>query len=267
MHQSPEMFTDGQAYERVMGRWSRLVGEQFLRWIGVPANQSWLDVGCGNGAFTEEIAARGTPTGIVGIDPSAAQIAFAQARPALRAAEFHVGDAQALPFQDNEFDVGVMALVISFVSNPVKGVAELSRVVRPGGMVATYMWDLPNFGVPVSPVSRALVKLGFPAPQPPNPHASARDALMALWQGAGLDDVETTVLRIPVSFSSFDDFWQSSSQPVGPLGKALDALSPAEIMKLQAELRAQLPITPDGSIVYECFANAVKGRKPNYQRD
>jgi SAM-dependent methyltransferase len=261
MPQSPEMFTDGALYERLMGRWSRLAGDQFLRWLEAPANQRWLDVGCGNGAFTEEIVAKAKPSGVVGIDPSDAQIAFARARPALHAAAFHVGDAQALPFQDNEFDVGVMALVISFVPDPARGAAELARVVKPGGTVATYMWDLPNFGVPLSPLYRALVKLGHPAPQPPNPHASASDAMRTLWQEAGLASVETTVLRITVSYPDFDDFWQSSSLPVGPLSNVIGNLSPAAINALQTELRAQRPANPDGSISYEAFANAVKGRK------
>ncbi len=261
MTQASDMFSDGKAYDRMMGRWSRIAGAEFLDWLTVPAGKSWVDVGCGNGAFTEEIVARAAPSGVNGIDPSDGQIAFARQRPALRAVTFQVGDAQALPFLGNSFDTGVMALVISFIPDPAKGVGELARVVKAGGMAAAYMWDLPNLRVPLSPLYRALVKLGHPAPQPPSPHASSQDSLLNLWKDAGLQSVELTTLRVPVTFNDLDDFWASNVVPVGPLGKILTSLSAADVEALKAELRASLPMQTDGSIVYEAVANAVKGVK------
>ncbi len=261
MTQASDMFSDGKAYERMMGRWSRIAGDEFLHWLKVPAGKSWLDVGCGNGAFTEEIVARANPSAVTGIDPSDGQVAFARERPALHGVSFHVGDAQALPFDGNSFDTGVMALVIAFVPDPAKGVAELARVVKPGGMVAAYMWDLPNLCVPLSPLYRALVKLGHAAPQPPSPQASSQAGLRKLWTDAGLQSVDMTVLRISVSFDNLDDFWASNVVPVGPLGKVLSGLSPAEGKALRAELAESLPVQPDGKIVYESVANAVKGVK------
>ncbi len=261
MTEPSEMFADGAAYERMMGRWSKLAGGQFLRWIDLPPGKSWLDVGCGNGAFTEEIAAKANASSLTGIDPSDAQVAFARKRPALRSAALHVGDAQALPFQDNAFDVGVMALVIAFVPDPAKGAAELARVVKSGGMAASYMWDLPNLGVPLSPLYRALTKLGHPAPPPPNPHASSIDAMQGMWADAGLTSVETTVFRIDVTFKNLEDFWQTNAVPIGPLGKVIASLSPAETLAMKVELQASLPVQPDGTIVYGATANAVKGVK------
>ncbi len=261
MTQPSEMFTDGAAYERMMGRWSRLVGAQFLKWIDVAPGKRWLDVGCGNGAFTEDIVAMTRPSGIVGIDPAEAQISFARQRPALKDAEFHVGDAQSLPFKDDAFDAAVMALVIAFVPDPAKGAAELARVVKPGGVVASYMWDLPGFGVPLSPLYKALVKLGNPAPQPPSAHASTLDAMQTMWIVAGLETVEITTFRIDTTFDDFTDFWESCFVPIGPLGKVLQGLSPAAVIDLQNELRTSLPVQADGRIVYDSVANAVKGRK------
>jgi ubiquinone/menaquinone biosynthesis C-methylase UbiE len=172
-----------------------------------------------------------------------------------------VGDAQALPFPDNTFDAAVMALVISFVPDPAKGAGELARVVKSGGLAASYMWDLPNFGVPLSPLYKALVKLGHPAPQPPQPFASAINNMRTMWHDAGLALVETTTLRITVSFRDFDDFWTSNTLPVGPLAKVIGALSKDAIDALKAELRSSLPTQPDGSIAYNAMANAVKGLK------
>ncbi len=135
-------FTDGAAYERYMGKWSQLVGETFLDWLAPKSGLRWLDVGCGNGAFTDLVAERCAPASVAGVDPSAAQLAFARTRPALRGAQFRQGDAMAQPFPDNTFDAAVMPLVIFFVPEPAKGVAEMARVVCPGGLVAAYAWNM-----------------------------------------------------------------------------------------------------------------------------
>ena len=124
-------FDDGAAYERMMGVWSRRVGEDFLEWLKLPAGLKCVDVGCGNGAFTELLAERCQPEEVQGIDPSPEQIAYARARHTAKIAEFRQGDAMALPFPDDGFDAAIMALVIFFVPEPAKGVAEMARVVRP----------------------------------------------------------------------------------------------------------------------------------------
>src|SRR3954467_8483670 len=125
-----------------MGEGSRLGGETFLDWLAPKSGLRWLDVGCGNGAFTEMLALRCAPVSVEGIDPSEAQLAYARTRSASRVAHFQTGDAMALPFGDDTFDAAVMPLVIFFVPEPAKGVAEMARVVGPGGIVAAYGWDI-----------------------------------------------------------------------------------------------------------------------------
>jgi SAM-dependent methyltransferase len=209
---------------------------------------------------TEELIARCAPASVVGLDPSKQQIAHARQRPGAKAAEFRVGDAQALPFADRSYDAALMALVIAFLPNPARAVAEMARVVRPGGWIATYMWDIAGGGVPVHPLYEALKSIGATPGIQPNPEASRREALQEFWEKAGLQAVETRVIRIPVVFSNFDDFWDSTTVPVGPQGKAIAVLLPDAREKLRARLREQLPIAADGRIAYEAFANAVKGR-------
>ena len=136
----------------------------------------------------------------------------------------------------------------------------MARVVRPGGWIATYMWDIAGGGVPVHPLYEALKSIGATPGIQPNPEASRREALQEFWGKAGLQAVETRVIRIPVVFSNFDDFWDSTTVPVGPQGKAIAVLLPDAREKLRARLREQLPIAADGRIAYEAFANAVKGR-------
>lgn len=260
MVSTDKLFTDGETYERMMGRWSRLVGETFLDWLDVPTALRWLDVGCGNGAFTEEIISRCGPTSVMAIDPSDEQLAFARTRPGARMAKFEVGDAQKLLFSGGTFDVAVMALVLAFLPDPVKAVEEMVRVVRPCGWVATYMWDIPNGGSPTTPIYTAIESLGSTLPVRPNPAASRLEAMHGFWEMAGLEAIETCVIRIPVTFADFDDFWDSNTVPVGPQGKVIAGMSSGARNQLRARLREQLPVAPDGHISYESFANAVRGR-------
>lgn len=259
--QTPDtMFQDGAAYERMMGRWSQRIGSRFLDWLGAAPGLDWLDAGCGNGAFTEIIASRAAPASLTGIDPSSGQIAFARRRPGAKGASFEVGDAQSLPFAADRFDVSVMALVIAFIPDPARAVAELARVTRPGGIIATYMWDMRG-GVPLAPLHRALIAIGHPAPMPPSADASSLAALETLWRGAGLTEIEVETLPLTVTFDSFEDFWQSNVQPIGPLAAVLRDLPEAERNKLRQHLKESLPTDTEGRIAYGALANAVKGRR------
>ncbi len=154
----PIRFNDGAAYERGMGIWSRLAGDIFLDWLAPAPDLRWLDVGCGSGAFTEAVIQRFAPAEVQGVDPSEQQLAFARTRS--QGATFRQGDAMALPFPPDRFDAAVMALVIFFVPDPANGVAEMARVVRPGGLVATYSWDFAGGGFPFQPVHEALGTIG-----------------------------------------------------------------------------------------------------------
>jgi SAM-dependent methyltransferase len=261
MAEAPSLFTDGQAYERLMGRWSRNVGIRFLDWLHLPKGLRCLDVGCGNGAFTEVLAARAAPSALAGVDPSKEQLAFAKIREGDRSAQFSVGDAQALPFSDGTFDVAIMALVISFVSDPAKAVSEMARVVRPGGMVATYMWGASNLS-PHGPFYATMSALGFPIASRSN-NASKLSIMRSLWAQAGMVSIETRMIEIPVTFSDFNDFWDSNSTPAGPVGKAIEKLSAADRERVRLHLRAQLPEEGAGRITYKARANAVKGRIAN----
>ena len=113
------------------------------------------------------IVERCAPTEIHGIDPSAGQIAFARGRAGSSIAQYHLGDAEALPFPDNHFDAATMALVLFFVPDPAKSLAEMIRVVRPGGIVAVYMWDMLDGGFPIEPLLIELRAAGATVPMPP----------------------------------------------------------------------------------------------------
>jgi len=254
-------FEDGAGYEQMMGVWSRLVGEVFLPWLAPPPGQRWIDVGCGNGAFTELLVERCAPAAVEGIDPSEGQLAFARTRPAARLAKFTIGDAMALPFPAASFDMAVMALVLVFVPDPRKGVEEMVRVVRPGGTVATYMWDMLGGGFPLDPIILDMRAMGLSPTRPPQMEASRTQALRDLWNAAGLADVETREITVSRTFESFDAFW-SAKQKSPSIGPTIAALQPRDLQTLKDRVRGRLPADAEGRITYAATANAIKGRVP-----
>ncbi|MEO5881507.1 MAG: class I SAM-dependent methyltransferase [Caldimonas sp.] len=260
---SPQIrFDDGASYEDFMGKWSRLAGDTFLDWLAPAPGQRWLDVGCGNGAFTELLVARCAPAVVMGVDPSEPQLVYARAHlPAGAPANYRIGDAMSLPCADAAFDAAVMALVIFFVPDPAKSVAEMARVVRPGGSISTYAWDLFGDGFPFAAMQEEMQALGVPPMWPPSAEASRMDALRALWAGAGLAEVETREIAVERSFADFETFWRIAQ--TGPRVAPQVAKMPAEdLARLKVRMQERLPADSEGRVTYGAKANAIKGLRP-----
>ncbi len=259
MSEPPQIrFDDGAAYETYMGIWSRKVGEQFLDWLQPAPGLSWLDVGAGNGAFTALLAARVKPASILGIDPSPAQLDYARKRQDVGAARFEQGHAMEIPAADASVDAAVMALVIAFVPDPAKGVSEMARAVKPGGLVAGYMWDWPE-GFPFYCVDQVITGRGLPGVSPPSAEASRKQRMHELWQGAGLADVESRAITVERTFPDFDRFWAIAL--TGPRMAAQAAqLSPEMRETLRSDLKALLRAEDGKPLTLKATANAVRGR-------
>ena len=241
-----------------MGKWSQLAGERFLDWLTPASGLRWLDVGCGNGAFTEMIVDRCAPSSVDGIDPSEGQLAYARSRSASRIARFRQGNAMALPFPDNAFDAAVMPLVIFFVPEPARGVAEMARVVGPGGTVTAYAWDMAGGGFPYDALHLEMRGLGVAVPVPPSPAASRLDVMRELWAGAGLNEIDTREIAVERTFADFDDYWTTilGGPSVGP---KLKAMASEDLALLQTRMRQRLPADATGRITCAARANAVRG--------
>ena len=257
------VWADGEAYEKFMGQWSRLVGAEFLRWLAAAPGLAWLEVGCGTGAFTEIVLRDAAPCRFVALDPSAAQLVVARRRTAEAAVAYGTGDALALPAAADAFDIAVSALVLNFVADPARMAAELARVVRPGGTVALYVWDFAGRRPVTQHIAAAIAAR--------DPQAARRAAagqgfdttgqkfLARLFAGAGLRAVETRAIDIAVTFRDFAAYWAANTEFASPVGQFVGALPPAERARFAEEVRQRLPIAADGSIAYTARANAVRG--------
>jgi SAM-dependent methyltransferase len=261
-----EVWTSGAAYQAYVGRWSRLVAREFLAWLNVLPHSAWLDVGCGAGALSQGILEHTAPREVKGIDRSEDYIAYARKQlGANERVRFEVGDAQALPEESHQYDAVVCGLVLNFVPDPAKALAEMARVARPGGVIAAYVWDYTgemqlmrhfwDAAVALDPAARALDEgPRFPLCKP--------EPLRQLFEEAGLTDVAVRAIDVPTDFRDFDDYWSPFLGGQGPAAGYAMSLDEGQRVALREYLRAHLPAAPDGSIKLIARAWAVRGGRP-----
>ncbi|WP_370414153.1 class I SAM-dependent methyltransferase [Streptomyces fradiae] len=260
-----DVWASGEAYERYMGRWSRLVAARFTDWLDRPEGLRWLDVGCGTGALSATVADRCRPRALLGVDLSEPFVRTARAQ--VPAGSFAVADATALPVPDSAYDVAVSGLALNFLPEPAAGAAELARAVRPGdGLVAAYVWDYagtPGFlrrfwdaVATVDPAAAVALDEGrrFPVCRP--------DRLRSLWTEAGLTDVMTAPIDVPTVFTGFGDLWEPFLAGQGPAPAYVTSLAPGDRDRVRTAYAEAVPLERDGSIALTARAWAVRGRRP-----
>jgi ubiquinone/menaquinone biosynthesis C-methylase UbiE len=258
MADNTTVFNAAEDYERFMGRWSRAIGEKFLGWLAAPPNARWLDVGCGTGAFSELIAKRCAPQSITGVDPSPEQIVYARAH--LPDYRFEVSRAETMPFGDGQFDVVASALVLHFVEDRPKALAEMKRVLSPGGLVGGYTWKREGMRefAPYAPMLDGLAAIGVAPPHTVPVEESAVDGMRASLTTAGFTDVAPIEIKVTQTFANFDEYWEIQTLSFHRAGKAVQALPDAQRARLRDVLREKL-VAADGTITYPATAIAGRG--------
>lgn len=250
-----------EAYDDFMGRYSRLLSPQLAGLAGVRQGVRALDVGCGPGALTAVLLGLGAA--VAAVDPSEGYAAACAARNP--GADVRRACAEALPWDDGTFDVALAQLVVHFMADPVVGVREMARVVRPAGVVAGCTWDTTGrmglhqvfwtavraCGLPV-PAERGRQRYGTP------------EELRTVWAAAGLLDVEVAPLDVDVEYADEQDFWRPLTRATGPTGAYLTSLGGDEQAALHAacsvELRRLGFARPDGTVHVAARSWAVRGR-------
>ncbi len=254
-------------YELTMGRWSRRLAEPFLDFSGCADGEDILDAGCGTGSLTFALARRVNAKSIFGIDFSAVYVDQAARQNRDAKIAFKVGDICALPFADRSFDRVLSQLVLHFVPQSGRAIAELRRVARPGATVAAAVWDVRGGYV----ANRMFYDTAAPLDEEAN-RRRARSytrpmtrpgELAAAWQAAGFANIRATTLSIRMEFSSFDDYWAPYAGNDGPVAEYVASLSDSQRERLRDSVRnAYLDGDPDGARSYAAIAWAVAGIVP-----
>lgn len=258
----PGIFGESAAYERFMGRWSRLLAPALVGFAGVRDGEDILDVGSGTGALSEAIVRAAPSARVLGIDPSNAYVAYAQSKAGTERVRFLVGDAQRLEAKDGSFDRVLSLLVMNFIPDPAKALREMSRVTRPGGVVAAAVWDYDD--------GMQMLRIFWDEAVAMDPAVGSRDErhmplsrkgqLADLWRAHGLVDVQESALTISMTFASFEDYWNPFVGGQGPAGAYVKSLDDSRRERLKSRLRQRLLASgPDRSFTLEGRAWAAKG--------
>ena len=253
------------AYERFMGRWSRRLADEFIRWLGPDAGLAWLDVGCGTGALTSAVCALADPASVVACDPTPAFVEHARNTIADRRVAVVVAGDGDLPDRPGGIDCVVSGLVLNFLPDPAQSLRTMRARTRPGGCVAAYVWDyadrmefLRRFwdeAAALDPVAGDLTE--------GSRYSMCRpDALEPLFRSAGLVDPRSGAIEIRTRFASFEDYWRPFLGGTGPAAAYVSSLDEAKREALRERLERRLGGGPDGAIDLPARAWAVRGAVP-----
>jgi len=257
-----DQWAAGEAYERFMGRWSRLVAPEFVAWLGVGPGARWLDVGCGTGALSRAICLGAGPASVLGCDPSEAFIDHARRDQSDPRLSFAVAAAGDLPADVRGFDSVTSAFALNFFPDPGAGIDDMRRRAKAGGLVSACVWDyagrmqfLRAFWDAATAVDPRAADVDearrFPICQP--------ERLLELFRSGGLGDVSCAPLEIPTRFSSFSELWAPFLGGTGPAPSYVAGLPPDQREALADRFARSLPVDADGAISLVARAWAVRG--------
>jgi ubiquinone/menaquinone biosynthesis C-methylase UbiE len=256
-----DSWQSGDPYEYFMGRWSSLVAGQFVDWLSPRSGSRWADVGCGSGALSAAIINRHNPAAVIAVDHSEGFVRTAQQRLGRRAS-CKIGNALSLPLDDAAVDLAVSGLVLNFITEPEKALAEMRRITRRGGTVGVYIWDYAGRMEFLNHFWDVVVELDAAASQFHEgrrfPDANA-EQLMKRFHLAGLSKIEAAPLEIVTRFRDFDDYWIPFLGGQGPAPTYVSKLDGPEQSRLREALAKRLPYNDDGSVLLTARAWAAKG--------
>lgn len=249
-------------YERFMGRWSRKLPPLFLQWLQAPAGVTWLDLGCGTGVLCEAIYQQAHPKDLICVDPSPAFLEKAKER-VKGGAKVIVGSGSDIPVESDSVDVLVSGLAFNFFPDLDAAFEEMKRVVKPGGIIAAYLWDLVGGGMEFlntfwSAVSETDPKLKELDERNRFPICDMQ-VMRDTFRKAGLTDIQSTLFSVDTPFRDFEDYWEPFLKGQGPAGTYLASLDEPSKEKIKKVLHDRLG---DGPIDMVARAIAVSGRVP-----
>jgi SAM-dependent methyltransferase len=259
-----DKWTSGGHYDQWMGRWSRLLAQEFLKWLDFPAGMKWIDVCCGSGVVTEATVELSAPASVAGVDASAEQIRFACEHRAYPNVSFEIGDATTLRCPDSGFDVAVCGLGLNYIPNPALALEGFRRITRLGGTVAVYVWDYAQgarFLREFWDVAIAVDSEAASFDQAQRFPMCTQEGLRSLFEQAKLEDADVHGLGILTRFANFDDYWEPLLTGQGSAPNYLATRGEQIRTAIRERLRVTLLTNAEGAIELPARAWAIRGKK------
>jgi len=258
-------FSASETYESLVGKWSEMIARDFVKWVPVPRGSAVLDVGCGTGALSRVLLGHGAGQ-VTGVDPSPSFVEYARARSQgdARKVSFQTGDTMSLALPDASFDAVVSGLVLNFIPDPAKGLHEMVRVARVGGVVAAYVWDYQE--------KMELSRRFWDAAKSVDASAEAHDegrrfvvcrpeSLRALFLKAGLEDVASGSLETEMEFNDFNECWSLLLKAQGPFAAFFAKLDDRKRELVRSRFQRSLRTDNNGRIRMNARAWTVRGTR------
>jgi SAM-dependent methyltransferase len=243
-----------EAYDRFMGRYSSPLAPLFADFGRVSDGQQVIDVGCGPGALTEELVRRLGASAVAAVDPSAPFVSAIEER--LPDVDVRLAPAEELPFDDSSFDAALAQLVVQFMRDPIAGLREMARVTRDGGVVAASVWDHGGGHGPLSVLWDVVQEVDPGARDESGLAGTRKGTLTALFEQAGMREIDELALTVSVEHPTFEDWWEPYTLGVGPAGAYVAGLDREQQDLLRERCRARLPEPP---FVIEARAWSARG--------
>jgi len=260
------MFANAEAYERFMGRWSRLVAPLLVHFTGIPDAGEVLDVGSGTGSLAFSIAKLKVHSHVFGIDPSKEYVEYANSQNSFPdRVSFQIGDAQQLRFPDATFQTSVSLLVFNFIPDTKKALSEIRRVTKAGGLISAAVWDYGEGMRMLRVFWDAAASVDAAAGKHDEKHMPLCRAgeLAQLWKQSGLEHVHEQPLDITMRFESFADYWDPFLLGQGPAGAYVQSINSDHRRSLRSAVNRQLSTkTSDEPFALTARAWAVRGTVP-----
>lgn len=261
MTNTKEQWDNTQGYDLYVGRWSKLISQDFVEWLNPKANLKWLEIGCGTGALTSIIVDKCSPAYLLAVDKSDSYLAKAKESIDSKNVSFSNVDLNTYPLNE-EFNHITSGLVLNFIPQIRELLLHLLNNLKSGGQLSAFVWDYGGHYQPMRHFWEAAKEVSQDAEKfdaGVKFDICTKGKLIQLFESLNLKEVQFTTMERIATFRNFDDYWLPIASAQGSVTEYISTLTESEKDSLKGCVKRRLPIAFNGEIKLIISALAVSG--------